>query len=48
MTKTRELTSLRIEHTTRMYRSRHPREAEERMNAGYECVDWYFCKKDLD
>jgi peroxiredoxin (alkyl hydroperoxide reductase subunit C) len=24
------------------------REAEERMNAGYECVDWYFCKKDLD
>ena len=22
-------------------------EAEKRMNEGYECVDWYFCKKDL-
>jgi len=21
--------------------------AEARMNEGYECVDWYFCKKDL-
>jgi peroxiredoxin (alkyl hydroperoxide reductase subunit C) len=21
--------------------------AEERMNAGYECTDWYFCKKQL-
>jgi len=22
-------------------------DAEKRMNEGYECVDWYFCKKDL-
>lgn len=22
-------------------------EAEARMNEGYECTDWYFCKKDL-
>ena len=22
-------------------------EAEARMNEGYECVDWYFCKKEL-
>ncbi|MFO8156031.1 MAG: peroxiredoxin [Thiohalospira sp.] len=22
-------------------------EAEQRMNEGYECVDWYFCKKSL-
>lgn len=22
--------------------------AEERVNAGYECVDWYFCKKNLN
>lgn len=22
-------------------------EAEKRMSEGYECVDWYFCKKDL-
>lgn len=22
--------------------------AEERMKAGYECVDWYFCKKDAE
>ncbi len=22
-------------------------EAEKRMNEGYECVDWYFCKKSL-
>ncbi len=22
-------------------------DAEARMNEGYECVDWYFCKKDL-
>lgn len=22
-------------------------EAEERVNAGYECTDWFFCKKDL-
>jgi len=21
--------------------------AEARMKEGYECVDWYFCKKDL-
>jgi peroxiredoxin (alkyl hydroperoxide reductase subunit C) len=22
--------------------------AEERLKAGYECVDWYLCKKALD
>jgi peroxiredoxin (alkyl hydroperoxide reductase subunit C) len=25
-----------------------PEEAEDRMDEGYECVDWYFCTKDLD
>ncbi len=23
------------------------KEAEERMNQGYECTDWYFCKKEI-
>jgi len=22
--------------------------AQERLNQGYECVDWYFCKKSLE
>lgn len=22
--------------------------AEARLNEGYECTDWYFCKKELD
>ncbi len=22
-------------------------EANERMNEGYECTDWYFCKKEI-